>query len=55
VLPSGLGVRDGLFALVLTQHLPGSVALTVAVGLRVVMTLVELGFVAACAAVGKRG
>jgi uncharacterized membrane protein YbhN (UPF0104 family) len=55
VLPSGLGVRDGIFALVLTQHLPGSVALTVAVGLRVVMTLVELGFVSVCAAVGRRG
>jgi hypothetical protein len=39
---------------VLTQHLPGSVAVSVAVGLRVVMTLVELGFVATCAALGKR-
>lgn len=54
VFPSGLGVRDGLFALVLSQHLPGSVALTVAVALRLVMTLVELGFVSVCAWVGRR-
>ncbi len=54
IFPSGLGVRDGLFALVLSQHLPGSVALTVAVALRLVMTLVELGFVAVCASVGRR-
>lgn len=46
VLPSGLGVREGVLALVLAPRLPGGVAVAVAVGLRFAITVFELGFVA---------
>ncbi len=45
VFPSGLGVREGAFALALSQNLPGSVAVAVAVGARLMLTLVELAFI----------
>lgn len=54
VLPSGIGVRDGIFALALTQHLPGGVALAVAVGLRLVMVAIELVFVGLAVLVGRK-
>jgi uncharacterized membrane protein YbhN (UPF0104 family) len=44
VFPSGLGVREGVFALVLADSLPGSVAIAAAGASRLVLTLVELGF-----------
>jgi uncharacterized membrane protein YbhN (UPF0104 family) len=54
VFPSGLGVREGAFALALAQSLPTSVAVACAVGVRLVITLFELAFVAAAAAAGRR-
>ncbi len=46
IFPSGLGVREGVFALALAQDLPSGVAVALAVGVRLVLTLVELVFVA---------
>jgi hypothetical protein len=54
VFPSGLGVREGAFALALTHTLPTSVAVACAVGVRLVVTLFELAFVAAAAVIGRR-
>ena len=45
IFPSGLGVREGVFALALAQNLPGSVAVALSVGVRLVLTLVELAFI----------
>lgn len=53
VFPSGLGLREGLFALALAQNLPNGVAVTLSVGLRLVLTAVELAFVGVCALVGR--
>jgi uncharacterized membrane protein YbhN (UPF0104 family) len=47
VFPSGLGVREGAFALALSQNVPGSVAVALSVGTRLVLTLVELAFIGA--------
>jgi glycosyltransferase 2 family protein len=44
VFPSGLGVREGIFALVLARELPGGVAIAAAALTRLVQTLVELAF-----------
>lgn len=46
VFPSGLGVRDGAFALALSRHVPGGVAVALSVSSRLLLTLVELAFVA---------
>lgn len=54
IFPSGLGVREGAFALALAQNLPGSVAVAVAVGTRLVLTLVELAFIGTVALAGRR-
>jgi glycosyltransferase 2 family protein len=54
VFPSGLGVRDGAFALALTQNLPGAVAVAVSVGVRLVLILVELAYVGAVVLIGRR-
>ncbi len=45
IFPSGLGVREGAFALALAQNVPGSVAVALSVGSRLVLTLVELAFI----------
>lgn len=42
VVPSGLGIREGAFALALAQHVPGSVAVALAVVSRLEITAVEL-------------
>lgn len=42
VVPSGLGIREGVFALALAQHVPGSVAVTLAVVSRLEISVVEL-------------
>jgi hypothetical protein len=42
VVPSGLGIREGAFALALAQHVPGSVAVALAVVSRLEITVVEL-------------
>jgi glycosyltransferase 2 family protein len=49
IFPSGLGVREGAFALVLAENLPDEVAIAVAVGVRLALTAVELSFVGAAA------
>ncbi len=54
IVPSGLGVRDGIFALALARNLPGGVAVAVAVGIRFALTIIELVFVGAVAAFGRR-
>ncbi len=54
IIPSGLGVRDGILAVVLARHVPGEVALALAFGLRFVMTVLELGFVGVVVMVGRR-
>jgi len=53
VVPSGIGIRDGIFALALSRHLPGEVALAVAVGLRFALILIELLFVGLAVMVGR--
>ena len=47
IFPSGLGVREGVFAAALTTNVPGGVAVALAVGARLLLTLVELAFVGA--------
>jgi len=54
VFPSGLGVREGAFALALSQNVPGSVAVALSVGVRLGLTLVELAFIAAVVLAGRR-
>jgi hypothetical protein len=46
IFPSGLGVREGAFALALSHNLPASVAVALSVGVRVMLTAVELVFIA---------
>jgi hypothetical protein len=45
-IPGGLGARDGATATALAAVMPGSVAVAVAIGIRLAQTLVELGFAA---------
>jgi hypothetical protein len=47
VFPSGLGIREAGFAVALAANLPEDVAFAVSVGVRLVLTAVELAFVAA--------
>jgi uncharacterized membrane protein YbhN (UPF0104 family) len=54
VFPSGLGVREGVLALVLARDLPTSVAIAAAGAVRLVLTLVELGFTGAVVALERR-
>lgn len=54
VFPSGLGVREGAFALALAQNVPGSVAVALSVGTRLVLTVVELVFIGAVVLAGRR-
>jgi hypothetical protein len=54
VFPSGLGVREGAFALALAQNVPGSVAVALSVGTRLMLTLVELAFIGAVVLAGRR-
>lgn len=54
IFPSGLGIREGAFALALAQNLPGGVAVAVSVGSRLVLTVVELAFVALAVLAGRR-
>jgi hypothetical protein len=53
IFPSGLGVREGAFALALAQNLPGSVAIALSVGTRVMLTMVELVFIALAVLAGR--
>jgi uncharacterized membrane protein YbhN (UPF0104 family) len=54
VLPSGLGVREGVLALALAPRLPGGVAVAMAIGLRFAFTIIELCFVAVMTSVWRR-
>ncbi|MEQ8833788.1 MAG: lysylphosphatidylglycerol synthase domain-containing protein [Miltoncostaeaceae bacterium] len=54
IVPSGLGVREGAFALALAQNVPEGVAVALAVGARLILTLVEVAFVAVVALAGRR-
>jgi hypothetical protein len=45
IFPSGLGVREGAFALALGRNLPGGVAIALSAGTRLALTLAELVFV----------
>jgi glycosyltransferase 2 family protein len=54
VFPSGLGVRDGLFALALAVRLPDPVAAAIAVGFRLVTTLAEIAFAAGMSFLDRR-
>jgi glycosyltransferase 2 family protein len=54
IIPSGLGVREGVFALALAQNVPDSVAVALAVGSRLMLTLVELVFIGVSVLVARR-
>jgi hypothetical protein len=54
VFPSGLGVRDGLFALALATRLPNPVAVAVSVGYRMVATVAEIAFALVAARLERR-
>lgn len=54
IVPSGLGVREGAFALALAQNVPEGVAVALAVGSRLVLTVVELAFVAVAVVAARR-
>ena len=53
IVPSGIGVRDGILAVALSRHVPGEVALALSFGLRFVMTILELVFVGLAVVVGR--
>ncbi len=55
VFPSGLGVREGAFALALSRDLPGGVAIAASTGIRLVLTLAELLFVAVAVLLDRQG
>lgn len=54
IVPSGLGVRDAILALVLARQVPGGVAVALSVSSRLFLIPVELVFVALAAAAGRR-
>jgi hypothetical protein len=53
IFPSGLGVREGAFALALAQNVPTGVAVALSVGTRVLLTVVELVVIAVLVLVGR--
>lgn len=53
IVPSGLGVRDAVLALVLARNLPSGVAIAAAVVVRLIMTLIEVAFVGVVVAVER--
>jgi hypothetical protein len=55
IFPSGLGVREGAFALALGRNLPGGVAIAVSAGTRLALTLAELVFVGAMVLLARVG
>ena len=54
VFPAGLGVRDGLFALLLARDLPGGVAIAVSTAVRLVLTVSEVVFAGLAALAARR-
>lgn len=55
IVPSGLGTRDAALATAMTAVLTGTVATAIAVGFRIFQTAIELLYVAAVVALGRRG
>ena len=53
IFPSGLGVREGAFALALAQNVPTGVAVALSVGARLVLTIVELIVISIIVLVGR--
>lgn len=53
IFPSGLGVREGAFALVLARYLPTAAAVSLAAASRLLLTAVELAVIAALTAAGR--
>jgi len=53
IFPSGLGVREGAFALALAQNVPTGVAVALSVGARLVLTVVELVVISIIVLVGR--
>lgn len=53
IFPSGLGVREGAFALALAQNVPTGVAVAVSVGTRLVLTVVELVVISVVVLAGR--
>lgn len=54
IFPSGLGVRDGAFALALAQNVPQGVAVALSASARLLLTVVELAVVGAIALWARR-
>lgn len=54
IVPSGIGVREGAFTLALAQSVPEGVAVALAVGSRLALTLVELAFIGVVALAARR-
>ncbi|MGZ4251563.1 MAG: hypothetical protein ACXVUE_25085 [Solirubrobacteraceae bacterium] len=52
IFPSGLGIREGAFAVMLAGHVPAAASVSLAAGSRLLVTGVELLVVAAFAAAG---
>jgi glycosyltransferase 2 family protein len=44
IFPSGLGVREGVLALVLAKDVPGEVAIATAAAVRLALTFAEVSF-----------
>lgn len=53
ISPSGLGTRDGAYALALKSIVPGAVAVAIAVAARIFQTLIEIVYVALVALVAR--
>jgi hypothetical protein len=54
IVPSGIGVRDGIFAVALSRTLPLGVAIAISVGVRLALTALELVFVGLATVWGRR-
>lgn|GEM_PF-3483538 len=54
-IPGGLGARDGATATALSAVMPASVAVAVAVGVRLIQTVIELGYAGVCELLHRRG
>jgi hypothetical protein len=55
IFPSGLGLREGAFALALGRNLPGGVAIALSAGTRLALTAAELVFVGAAVLLDQAG
>lgn len=54
IFPSGLGVREGVFAVVLATRVPNEVAVALSVAVRLALTGVELAFIGLALLVARR-